>query len=220
MGGPDMTMFLRIASGILYNLTEGAYPGVCTDTIRPPSTCGCVNRCRCGWVSEITLPGWPVVEITEVLIDGEVVDPARYRVDNHRSLVWIPDTATGYARGWPRRQDADAPATAEHTWQVEYTYGAAPPPEGVWCAAVLAVELALDANPELRDKCRLPKNTVSLTKKNVGHAMADPAQLAERGETGLPEVDLWIRSDRWARSHRGGTAWSPRSAGRTRRATS
>lgn len=234
----DMEPFLALASETLYNFTDGAYPGICTDTIRPPSSCGCraggpdwsayatwgsgfrYRGCRCAHVDEIELPGWPAVDVTEVLIDGTAIDPARYRIDNHRSLVFQPDYADPAGRRhWPITQRADRPPTDEFTWEVTYEFGSAPPAGGVVAATVLACEYAMSCIPELQAQCRLPRNTVSVTKKNVGVVMADPAQLAERGETGIPEVDLWLRSDRWARAHPGATVFTGNRA-RTRRRTS
>lgn len=236
----DLEPFLLMASETLYNFTEGAYPGICTDTVRPPSSCGCrgtlawwpnwsgdawlagsrVGRaCRCDHVDEVDLPGWPARTVTEVLINGAAIDPARYRIDNHRSLVFQPDFSAPGPRHWPIVQRGDRPSTDPFTWEVTYTFGTDPPPGGVVAATVLACEYAMSCIPELQAACRLPKNTVSLSKKGVGVAMADPAQLADRGETGIPEVDLWLRSDRWARQHPGASVFTG-NRGRTRRKTS
>lgn len=46
----------------------------------------CVTDCSCTEVCEVTLPG-PVHRILQVRLDGAVLDPETYRVDNHRKLV-------------------------------------------------------------------------------------------------------------------------------------
>jgi hypothetical protein len=67
-------------------------------------TCSsCQSHCSCTEVCEVTLPG-PVNRIIEIKIDGLVLSPADYRVDNRRKLV---------AQGsfcWPTCQDMTAPA--------------------------------------------------------------------------------------------------------------
>lgn len=199
--------FFDIASEILFDLTEQAYPGICDYLVRPPARCGCVSSCRCGSVSEIRLNPWPVVEIIEVLVDGEVVPPDRYRVDNGSMLVLMPQPGDRM-RAWPSRQQLNEPTTEDGTWSVAYTAGVAPPQGGVHAAAVLAGELIMSCNPDLRDRCQLPRNTISASSKGRTVAMIDPAQLAERGETGIPLVDQWIRADRWKRTHTGGAVYT------------
>lgn len=234
--GPDPSPFFEFASEILYDLTESSYPGVQTDVIRPPSLCGCgyvlrpdwwilggTGRCGCRSVSEVVLPGWPVVTVTEVLIDGTVVDPARYRVDQHQRLVYLPDLSIGGVDrrgGWPLFQRVDQPPTEINTWQVTYEWGTAPPPGGVRAAAIYACEVALSCTPGMTDLCRLPSNTVTVNSKNTAKVIADPDKLRDHGETGLPEVDGWIRADRWARQHRGGAVLGPRSQPKHTRRTS
>lgn len=237
--GPDPSPYFEFASEILFDLTEHAYPGVCEDTIRPPSTCGCgiLGRadwsplgfggypwgCACQHVSEVTLPGWPVRSITQVLIDGTVVNPDRYRVDQHRRLVYQPDTISGGTDqrwGWPLFQRVEQPPTEPGTWQVTYTYGTDPPAGGRRAAAIYACEIALACTPGFEDRCRLPSNTVTVTSKNVAKVIADPDKLRNAGETGLPEVDAWIRANRWGRQNRTATVLAPRSKPKHTRRTS
>lgn len=69
------------------------------------NACGCGQRasdCSCGPVPTVVLPG-PVGKIEEILIDGVVLDPTAYRVDNGTLLV---RTDGG---DWPLCQDMAKP---------------------------------------------------------------------------------------------------------------
>lgn len=250
-----------VASQVLWNLTGRRWSGICTDTIRPVSACGCVAwsaswwptgssgsagvlelegggglelegdpdsggaLCGCGsWgLSELILPGYPVVDVLEVKIDGQVVDPARYRIDDHQRLVYQPDTTvTGERRSWPCCQRLSRPAGEEGTWTVEYQWGQEPPLGGVKAAAALGCQLALSClpvdSPGYR-ACRLPKRATSITRQQVAVALADPLALFPEGLTGLPEVDLWVSSVMKGDQRRRGHAFVP-GRRRSRRTTS
>jgi len=67
------------------------------------NSCMCASDpCSCGPIHEIVLPG-PVGSIVEVLIDGAVLHPSAYRVDNGNRLV-RQDGAD-----WPACQDMNKP---------------------------------------------------------------------------------------------------------------
>lgn len=206
---------IEVASGVLYNLTGRRWPGVCTQTIRPVSACGCqaypgswwlpsgaprpvaLCGCGCGGVSEIVLPGYPVITVDEVVIDGIVVDAARYRLDDRQTLVYQPALDGTEDRGqWPCCQRLSRPDGEEGTWSVTYTFGQDPPLGGIKAAASLGCQLALACLPADAEgaKCRLPKRVTSITRQGVTLAIIDPLTLFQDGLTGLPEVDLWVSS--------------------------
>lgn len=221
---------LQMASEILYELTGKRWPGEVTDTIRPcgintsvswglryvPSIgleaaerlltgwCGCFStrNCGCSHVSEIKLPGYPVTGVNYVKIDGQILDPARYRIDDHRWLVYLPDDGRN---GWPCCQDMTAADTEPDTWSVSYTYGRLPDQGGVNAAASLGCQLALACTPG-DTTCRLPKRVTTITRQGVSTAILDPLTLFRDGQTGLPEVDLWIASKLIGASRRRATA--------------
>jgi hypothetical protein len=60
--------------------------------------CGCQNTCTCRATCEVFLPG-PVCSVTEVKLDGEVIDPEQYYVLDYTKLVvkylWVPSTKAG-----------------------------------------------------------------------------------------------------------------------------
>ncbi len=116
---------LQFASDVLYELSGHRWPGMCDALIRPcgvrgPGACGCgraPHACGCGGLSELRLPADNVTAVTEVIIDGETIDPARYRLDNATWLVWQPDEDDhGSRQAWPCCQRLDRPAGDEDTW--------------------------------------------------------------------------------------------------------
>lgn len=234
---------LQVSSDVLYQLTGRRWAGVCTDLVRP-TACGCVSRagwwlppgvhapsvpmggvdrlgalcgCGCSGVSEVKLPGYPVRTITEVVIDGQVVAPDQYRVDQRRKLVC---QATTGRSAWPCCQRLDLPAGEPGTWSVEYEFGQAPPIGGVTSAASLGLQLALAiAPPAFAGRCRLPKRVTSITRQGVTVAILDPLSLFKDGLTGLPEVDLWVASVLAGDGRRRATAWVPGRHQASRRTT-
>jgi hypothetical protein len=213
-----LTNCIQFASEVLYNFTGRRWPGEQTDTIRPcgirtnimwgrpfeslSSTpnlgwCGC-NRpreCGCHHLSEIRLPGYPVVGVDHVKIDGEEVDPSWYRLDDHRWLVWIGDDDSGRT-AWPCCQRLDLADSEPDTFSVAYTFGTTPDQGGVMACASLACELALAFGGGLEGdkKCRLPRRVTTIARQGVTIAVLDPLTLFKEGQTGLAEVDMWIAS--------------------------
>lgn len=185
----------QVASDILFDLTKRQWPGVCADVVRPGNECGCgADVCGCGWISKIRLPGFPVVTVDEVIVDGVVIPASRYEVQNDADLVYLPDPANPSVPigAWPRRQRADMPLTENGTWQVAYTFGRNPPIGGVRAAVTLGCQLALACVGD--DSCALPSGTVSVARQGVSISVIDPTTLTENGMTGLPSVDLWVAS--------------------------
>lgn len=213
--GPDddidgelLDRWLEVASSILYGLTGSRWPGLCTEVIYPEPT-ECLAWMGRRWSGlrmrhtrprELRLPGYPAVEVERVMIDGVELDPARYRIDDQRWLVYVPESASTGRRGWPDRNDPRLPDGQVGTWSVEYIYGAMPPPGGREAAGELGCQLALSCTPDA--DCRLPERVTSITRQGVTMAVLDPLTLFDDGKTGLPNVDLWVASTRLANSRR------------------
>jgi len=230
---------LQWASDILYDLTMRRWPGLCEETVRPcgaeyawPTNprpayspwygwawwqtaggCGCTNAASCGCHhhSELRLPRNPVdASSVVVTIDGAVVNPARYRVDDGFRLVYQPESTSAARQGWPCCQDLSLPAGEANTWTVEYGYGQLPPIGGVMSAAQLGCQLALSCQPETIGRCRLPKRVTSITRQGITvAAVLDPLELFGQGLTGLPEVDLWVASVNRGQANRGASVGVP-----------
>jgi hypothetical protein len=131
----------------------------------PGWTNDCGDSCGCGTLSTVTLDGYPVTAIQEVLIDGDVVDPATYRLDGSRYLVRLVDPSSGDQLHWPACQNMARPPTDHGTWQVTYEYGSPPPALGVMAAAELAVQFFYASTGD--SKCKLPSGVTKVVRQGI-----------------------------------------------------
>ena len=148
------------------------------------SACGCTTSdCPCKAGSEIALPG-PVDEVTSVLVDGEVVDPAAWKVRDRRWLCRIDGQA------WPHRQDMTADDDQLGAFAVTYKRGVPAPAAGQSAAGLLATEILSGMGG---GACALPPNVTSVARQGV-NIEVDPVAYLDAGLTGIASVDQWIRS--------------------------
>lgn len=143
------------------------------------------DQCACepSALKSIHLPG-PVVEVTEVVIEGETLDPAAYRIENNRWLVRI-DGET-----WPMIQNLDAAPGSPNTWTVDYVKGIPVPSGGQLAAGTLACELGKAAARD--NTCALPQRLQSITRQGVSMAFADSFDDLKEGGTGIFSIDTWV----------------------------
>lgn len=234
---------LQVATDVLFVLSGSRWSGVCDDVVRPQGTGSCelalwgrawyarTGRwpapwefpagygCGCGGVSEVSLGGWPIVDVSEVMLNGVVLPEANnWRVDDYATLVRIAD-ADGNRQVWPCWQRLDLAATEDDTWQVTYQYGTAPPAMGVRAAASLGCQLALSCSPETvgGGECRLPERVTSITRQGVTAVVLDPFSFLDNGRTGIYDVDLFLAAANPGGVTRRGTSTSPQSRARRAR---
>ena len=199
-----------------YNAGYPAYPFHQADGTWVNISCPCNDQCSCTNLCEIPLP-YPVCSVDEVLIDGFVVDPSTYKVDNFGKLVRLnPAPPASGVNCWPTCNDLTQPPTEVGTWQVTVTYGR-PVPELVKIAAAqFACELIKDC---LSLPCRLPRNVTAITRQGITEVFADPNQAFTMGLTGIYMVDLAIRTYNPNKLNRRPSVYSPDSANKWRRTT-
>jgi hypothetical protein len=145
------------------------------------NSCGCTTDCSCVTLCEVELPG-PIGAVTEVLVDGDVVDPDNYRIDGNR-LVWVGAEVCP----WPTCQDMSLPTTEVGTFAVTYLNSAPVDALGAYAAGVLAMEYARAC---AGGKCRLPTGVTSIVRQGVSIDIASGA--FPSGVTGIREVDAYI----------------------------
>lgn len=202
---------VNAAAEILYGLS-GRQFGLCELTIRPcrteccdpcdmtgprwtPALVGgqwtnvscssCKDVCSCSEVCELYLPG-PVQGIIEVLVDGVIVPPTDYRIDNRDSLVRTNGDC------WPTCQEMSLAPDQPGTWQITYLRGLPVPEAGKAAFAELACELYKACTNDT--SCRLPKRVSSVSRDGVTMTFLDPMTFIRDGLTGLYLVDMWVSS--------------------------
>jgi hypothetical protein len=107
-----------------------------------------------------------VTAIQQVLIDGQVVDPATYRLDGNRYLVRLVDPDSGDQLHWPACQNMARDSLIDAgTWEVTYEYGSPPPALGVMAAAELAVQFYYASTGNAA--CKLPSGVTKIVRQGI-----------------------------------------------------
>ncbi len=220
------------ASMLLYELSARQFSGVCGPvTVRPTNPDGCNHwggdywggytwawqatlntwgwwggndsgPYGCGFVSRVKLNGYPVREILEVKIDGNVLPTTytsgapTYRLDSWRYLTRMSDPdQPQITKAWPSCQNLALEDDQPGTFSITMTTGVNPPPLGIEAAKQLACQfaLALSGKP-----CQLPTGVTKINKQGI---QLDRGVLASWGrnkdggwQTGLVLVDAFLAS--------------------------
>jgi len=223
------------AQSLLFQLSGRLYAGLCGPvTVRPcRDNCSCFStqrlayasggsrllwtgdywgwwgsdsrNCGCGCLSRVKLSGFPVQEIMEVKIDGAIVAPSDYRLDENRYLTRMNGA------NWPSCQDLSLEDTEEGTFSVSYVYGVDPPLSGVMAASELACELYKACTD---DECALPAGVTRIIRQGlVIEKLAFSRWGREQGvwRTGLPLVDAFLSAYNPKGLLRRPTFWAPSS---------
>lgn len=164
-------------------------------------TCGCGWACDHAGVEGVRLPGY-VTSVQEVKVDGTVLDPSTYRVDNHNELVRL-DGGT-----WPARQDMGLADTEEGTFSVTYTTGAPVDAAGAFAAGVLACEFA---KAIVGKTCDFPKSVTTVVRQ--GLTIVKTPGVFPKGLTGNLVVDAYTLRYNPNRLSQPSAVWSPDTAG-------
>ena len=146
------------------------------------NACGCQSRtdCSCSSLCEVILPS--IGSIVEVRLNGAVLDPTAYRIDNGRRLVRTDGEC------WPYCQDMSASIDDEGTFSVLYYSGVGPNDIIRYAAGVLASEFFKACTN--RD-CRLPSGVTNISRQ--GMSIQVEAGSFPGGMTGIHEVDAVLR---------------------------
>lgn len=146
----------------------------------------CPGSCGCDALEELLLPRRPATAVTQVKIDGAVLDPAAYRLDDWRRLVRVDGGS------WPTCQDLALDDDQPGTFSIALRYGVAPPESGKWAVERLACEVA-KAMVE-SDECELPQRVQTVTRQGITVGFIDPQEFLDKGHTGITEVDYFLRA--------------------------
>lgn len=169
-----------------YPATGGVWTALMPGIVGSVRCGSCRRVCSCRAPRSIRLPG-PIVDVTEVLIDGDPLPEGAYRVDGGRYLVRTDGGS------WPTWQDLEADPDEDGTWQVTYRRGVKVPDGGQIAAGVLAMELWKAACGD--EDCGLPQRLQTVTRQGVTVGVAiDQFEDVEQGRTGIWLVDSWVAS--------------------------
>lgn len=144
---------------------------------------GCGGGCRCRARCEVALDGpTNTASIVEVTVNGVVVDPAAYQIQNGYLLVRTDGQC------WPGCIDYSKQDPAAFT--VTYLRGEELPAGLQIAAGILAGEFAMSCAGD--DNCRLPARLTSLTRQGVSVQVATINSYLDLGMTEIPEVDAIV----------------------------
>lgn len=203
---------IAAASEILYELSARRFPGLCQSTARPCQTdgvwCGVqvlsrgyvINwsgwnwgfSCGCTPLSEVPLAGTPVREITEVKIDGVVLDPAEYGVWGRKWLY------RKNSERWPACQNLSEDDDEPGTWSVTYTHGQAIPISGQMAARDLAIAIYQECSSSEDGDCDIPEGVIQIQRQ--GLTISKPAfitwgrDFTGNWNTGIKSVDAFLQA--------------------------
>lgn len=149
--------------------------------------CGmCDGGCSCTRLEQVELP-YPVADVTQVKVDGVILDPSAYRVDEWRYLVRLDGGL------WPRCNDLNLPDTELDTWSVTARYGTEVPELGKIAVGELATQIVRRCMGA--SGCTIPASTVrSINRQGVTKVFFDAATAFKNGAVGLYWSDLFINT--------------------------
>lgn len=168
------------------DVTCGRFSGPCSVVVRPHLACSRTTcTCHASW-PRLDLQHWvsgPIVAVSEVTIDGEVLPTSNYHLWHHRYLSPL-DPADGSANPlypWPRQNMRRL--SGDGVWTITLTHGEGPPPLLLQATADLASQL-LDFCCG-RD-CDLPDNAASISRQGVSVSL----QARQEGKVGINRIDM------------------------------
>jgi len=141
------------------------------------NACGCRrDECGCGIIRELVLPDTEVSGPIVVTIDGAVLDPTSYRIDNGNRLVRMD------GQDWPMCQDMNLPDGEDGTFSISYYVGVGPDDLLNYAAGLLAGEWykACDG----RD-CKIPDTATRVVRQGISFEIPS----FDSGTSGMREVD-------------------------------
>lgn len=179
---PELLEQTSILAGTILRTLSGNRVGLCTDVIRPLSECGvCRGYCRCGSGDRVRLFSTvgPVVDVTEVKVDGAVIDASGYRFYPSPQLLYrVPPDV------WPTRDHKWADCGDDGTMCVEVTVGSEPDAWAVNVHTELVCELLKSCTGQT---CRLPKNATSVSGQGVSITISP-----DDVHRFIPSVAAWV----------------------------
>lgn len=137
--------------------------------------CNCALYCSCSRVDTVLLTA-PVGDILEVRVDGVVLDPSEYHVEDGERLI-----RHGIGASWPACGGKDFTVTYLNAYKVDAM--------GAYAGGVLAWEFLKSITAD--KKCRLSAKVTAVSRQGLNMELA-PGMFPD-GTTGIEEVDVYLR---------------------------
>lgn len=178
------------------DLSSGSWVNFTAGLLDSWGTCGCNRRRLTGASStpSVQLGAYPVLSVLTVMLDGQVLDPGEYRIDDDRWLTRVPVAGSRVNVGWPCCQRLDLPDTEVGTWSVQFTFGGAPPSSGQAAACALASELARMWDADFDGDCGLDPSVSSVTREGITIDVESVAEAGRAQGFGVPEVKMFLEA--------------------------
>jgi hypothetical protein len=178
----DLLESASVLAGTILRTLSGNRVGVCSDTLRPLSECGvCRGYCSCGSGDRIRVlsSNGPVVSVTEVTVDGDIIPDDEWRFYPSSQLLYrVPPDV------WPTKDLKWADCGDPDTMCVEVQIGSAPDAWALSVHAELVCELIKSCTSVA---CRLPSNASSVTGQGVSITLTP-----EDAKMFIPSVAGWV----------------------------
>ena len=168
-----------------------------------------MRSCGCQPLDRVLLSGYPVREIIQVKIDGAIVNPDTYRLDEKRWLTRVRDPLAPDVRlFFPGCQQLDLDDTHAGTFSVSYLYGQEPPLIGIHAAAQLGCEIWKSCSGQ---ECALPTGTTRITRQGITISRTSFQRDTRTGiwATGMNLVDAFLSTYASAGLTRRPSIWMP-----------
>lgn len=141
--------------------------------------------CVCGLNTKIRLWHTRVIDVTQVVVGGDVLTDTAYYLDGN---ILIRDDGDG----WPVEQSGRR--GSDTSWEVTYRHGIPLSRAGMIATGVLACEIAMALAAD--DECTLPQRTKTYTNHaGLTIGFIDPMEFLSDGLTGLYIPDQWIKRE-------------------------
>lgn len=167
----------------------------------------------------LDLGAYPVTDIVQVLINGELIPPDEYELRDFRYLLRIIPTPTSQPTavwGWPFTQAQWLPDTQQGTFSVTFKFGQVPGPSGIRACKDYAEVLIL---PHFNTGTGYPQRITSINRQGVSMQIVDVIDIVNKGMTGVYSVDAWLRAVNPTKAVAQSLCWSPDMARPRRQAT-
>jgi hypothetical protein len=179
------------SSGPSWGWWSGAHPWTAGvpwpgSTLWLPAGCGRCGEgsCSCNAADSIRLPEL-VQSVTQVTIDGAVLDPSAYNLFDGYILV----RADG--ERWPMCQDWTVPVSGVGAWTITAVVGRPVPMLGRLALAQLTAEYAKWCTT---GQCKMPAYTTGVARQGVTQQFPTVKELRELGITGWAAVDNFLQA--------------------------